>query len=43
MKKRLSKYIAYIDYFDKTLIVLSVTTGMISIGSFPLLLEHQWE
>ena len=40
MKKRLSKYIAYIDYFDKTLIVLSVTTG---IASFPLLLEHQWE
>ena len=34
MSKRLSKYIPSFDYFDKSLIVLSVTTGYISIGSF---------
>ena len=34
MSKRLSKYIASFDYFDKSLIVLSVTTGTISIASF---------
>ena len=34
MSKRLSKYIASFDYFDKSLIVLSVTTGNISIASF---------
>ena len=34
MSKRLSKYIASFDYFDKPLIVLSVTTGSISIASF---------
>ena len=34
MSKRFSKYIAYFDYFDKTLIILSVTTGSISITSF---------
>ena len=34
MSKRLSKYIASSDYFDKSLIVLSVTTGSISIASF---------
>ena len=34
MSKRLSKYIASFDYFDKSLIVLSVTTGSISIGTF---------
>ena len=32
--KRLSKYIVSFDYFDKSLIVLSVTTGSISIASF---------
>ena len=32
MSKRLSKYIASFDYFDKSLIVLSVTTGSISIA-----------
>ena len=31
MSKRLSKYIASFDYFDKLLIVLSVTTGNISV------------
>ena len=34
MSKRLSKYIVCFDYFDKSLIVLSVTTGSISIVSF---------
>ena len=34
MSKRLSKYIASFDYFDKSLFVLSVTTGSISIASF---------
>ena len=34
MSKRLSKYIASSEYFDKSLIVLSVTTGSISIASF---------
>ena len=34
MSKRLSKYIASFDYFDKSLIVLSVTTGSISIAPF---------
>ena len=34
MSKRFSKYIASFNYFDKPLIVLSVTTGSISIASF---------
>ena len=34
MTKRLSKYIGFFDYFDKSLIALSVTTGSISIASF---------
>ena len=34
MSKKLSKYIATLNYFDKTLIVLSVTSGGISIISF---------
>ena len=34
MGERRSKYIASFDYFDKSLIVLSVTTGSISIASF---------
>ena len=34
MTKRLSKYIASFDYFDKSLIVLSATSGSISIASF---------
>ena len=34
MSKRLSKYIAFFDYFDKSLIVLSVTTGSIFIAPF---------
>ena len=34
MRKRLSKYIASLDYFDKSLIFLSVATGSISIAAF---------
>ena len=34
MSKRLSKYIASFDYFDESLIVLSITTESISIASF---------
>ena len=34
MSKGLSKYMAFFDYFDKSLIVLSITTGIISIASF---------
>ena len=34
VSKRLSKYIAFFDYFDKSLIVLSVITGSISFASF---------
>ena len=40
MSKRLSKYIASFDYFDKSLIVLSVATGSISIASFSTVMEH---
>ena len=40
MSKRLSKYIASFDYFDKSLIVLSVTTGSISVASFATVTEH---
>ena len=38
MSKRLSKYIASFDYFGKPLIVLSVTTGSISIASFSIVI-----
>ena len=34
MSKRLSKYIASFDYFDKSLAFLSLTTGSISFASF---------
>ena len=34
MSKRLSKYMDFLCYFDKSLIVLSVRTGSISIASF---------
>ena len=34
MSKRLSKYIASFDYFDKSLVFLSLTTGSISFASF---------
>ena len=38
MSKKLSKYIASFEYFDKSLIVLSVATGSISIASFTTVL-----
>ena len=34
MSKKLSKYISFFDYFDKSLIVLSVTGDVVSIASF---------
>ena len=34
MSKNLSKYLSFFDYFDKSLIVLSVTSGGVSIASF---------
>ena len=34
MSKRLRKFFALFDYFDKSLIILSITTGSISIASF---------
>ena len=34
MSKKLSKYISFFYYFDKYLIVLSVTSGSISSASF---------
>ena len=34
MSKRLTKYIASFDYFDKSLIILPVATGSISMASF---------
>ena len=34
MSKKLSKYISFFDYFDKSLIILSVINGSISIASF---------
>ena len=39
MSKRLSKHITSFDYFDNSLIVLSVTTGSISIASFATVIE----
>ena len=34
MSKKLSKYISFFDYFDKSLIDLSVTSGGVSIALF---------
>ena len=34
MSKKLSKYISFFDYFDKSLIVLSVTSGGVFTASF---------
>ena len=39
MSKKLGEYIAAFDYFDKTLIVLSVTSGGISIISVTSVIE----
>ena len=34
MNKKFCKYISFLDYFDKSFIVLSVTSGGVSIASF---------
>ena len=39
MSKKLSKYIYFFYYFDKSLIVLSVTSGDVSIASFTTVIE----
>ena len=39
MSENLNKYIASFDYLDKSLIVLSVATGSISIASFATAIE----
>ena len=39
--KRLNEYIASFDYFDKSLNILSVTTGSISIASFGTVIGAQ--
>ena len=38
MNKRLSKYIASFDYFDKSLIILSAISGSISVASFAIVI-----
>ena len=38
ISKRLSKHIAFCDYFDKCLIVLSATSSSISIASFAIVI-----
>ena len=43
MSKNLSKYIASFYYLDKSLIVLPVATGSISIYHLQLLLERLYE
>ena len=40
MSKKLSKYISFFDYFDKSLIVLSVTSGAFLLHPLQRLLEH---
>ena len=40
MSRKLIQYITSFDYFDKSLIVLSVTTDSISLHHLQLLLEH---
>ena len=40
ISKWFSKYIAALDCFDKSLIVLSATSYRISIASFPTVLEQ---
>ena len=38
MSKKLSKYISFFDYFDKSLVVLSVTSGSVSTASFTIVI-----
>ena len=39
MSKKLSKYISFFDYYDKSLIVLSLTSGSICITSFAIVIR----
>ena len=39
MSKKLSKYISVFDYFEKSLIVLSLISGSVSIASFATVIE----
>ena len=41
--KKLSKYVAVLDYIDQGLIVLSATSGGVSIISFTSIVGHQLE
>ena len=41
--KKLNKYVIVFDYIDKISIILSATSGGVSIISFQVLLEHQLE
>ena len=38
MSKKLSKYMSFFYYFDRSLIVLSVTSGAVSIASFAIVI-----
>ena len=41
ISKRYNKYIAFFDYFDKSSILLSATSGSISIASFAIVTGTQ--
>ena len=41
--KKLNKYVTVFDYIEKALIVLSATTGVVSVCSFTSLLVHKME
>ena len=43
ISKNISKYIASLDYFDKSLNVLSILSGSISIASFATVMGHLQE
>ena len=43
MSKKLSTYVAAFDYIDKNLIVLSATSGGISIISFTSVMSKRYE
>ena len=40
MSKKLSKYISFFDYFDKSLIVLAATNGVVSFTSFATVIRE---
>ena len=40
ISKNISKYIASLDYFDKSLNVFSILSGSISIGSFATVMHE---